>query len=289
MRVAHMALRVTDLDEAVKWFGDVLHLEETHREDGRSYLTCNDRHHELILIATSGKPGYDHMALEVGGEAAVDEVVSRCEAVGGKRLGPVEGEVGIAGGVFVEGPGGHVFKIFHGMERVAAPDPDPTGVRPLRFEHISLKVHTLGPMEKFLQEGLGFKFSDRLGPMASWWHCEEDHHGIAIQRAPQGNQLHHHAWTQTDLNAMGATADLLHAIGQTLTWGPGHHGPGDNRFIYFKDPTGALVECCSGMAQMGEGSTYEPKKWPFKPISVSLWGGVMPPKFIAAGTPVRRK
>lgn len=285
MRVAHMALRVEDLDSAVEWFSGVLHLVETERVGDRSYMTCNDRHHELILIA-SGKAGYDHMGLEVADAAAVAEVVGRCVAAGGKRLGAVEGEPGIDGGELLEGPGGHVFKVFHGMARVNAPEPDPSGVRPSRFEHISLKVHSLGAMERFLQEGLGFEFSDRLGPMASWWHCESEHHGIALQRAPQGNHLHHHAWTQADLNAMGATADLLHGRGQTLTWGPGHHGPGDNRFIYFKDPAGSLVECCAGLAMFGT-DPYAPKTWPFKPSSVSLWGGVMPPKFIAAGTPVR--
>jgi len=287
MRIAHMALRVENLDQAVEWFAGVLHLVETLRDQGRSYMTCNDRHHELILIASS-KPGYDHMALEVDDADAVGEVVQRCVRVGGKRLGSVTGEPGIAGGELLEGPGGHVFKIFHGMESVTAPAPDPTGIRPSRFEHISLKVHTLGPMEKFLTQGLGFEFSDRLGPMASWWHCEAEHHGIAIQRAPQGNHLHHHAWTQADFNAMGATADALHARGQTLAWGPGRHGPGNNRFIYFKDPAGSLVECCSDLAMFPPVGHYTPKTWAFKPSSINLWGGSPPPpKFIAAGTPVR--
>ncbi len=285
MRVAHMALRVENLETAVEWFKDVLHLEETLREGERSYLTCNDRHHELILIGGSAKPGYDHMALEVDDTAEVEAVVARCEKVGGKRLRTVTDEPGIAGGVLLSGPGGHVFKIFHGMETVPAPAPDPTGARPERFEHISLKVLTLGPMEKFLQKGLGFEFSDRLGPMASWWHCESVHHGIALQRAPQGNHLHHHAWTQSDLNSARSTADILHGRGQTLTWGPGRHGPGNNTFIYFKDPSGALIECCSDIAMF---PNYEPKRWPFKPSSINFWGGSPPPlKFIAAGTPVR--
>ena len=66
-----------------------------------------------------------------------------------------------------------------------------------------------------------------------------------------------------------------------LSWGIGHHGPGDNRFIYFKDPTGALIECCSGMARMGPGSTYQPRDWPFK--DGNLWGLGAPPRFVLAG------
>ncbi|MBU3674755.1 MAG: hypothetical protein FGM34_06895, partial [Solirubrobacteraceae bacterium] len=117
-RIGHMALRVRNLDEAVAFFSDVLLLQETLREKGRSYLTCNDRHHELILIE-GPKEGCDHIGLEVEGPEALQETLAAAEAAGGRRLGPVTGEPGIAGGEFIEGPGGHVFKLFYGMESVA--------------------------------------------------------------------------------------------------------------------------------------------------------------------------
>jgi len=281
-RVGHMALRVENLDEAVGFFADVLGLQETLRESGRSYLTCNDRHHELILIE-SPRRGYDHIGLEVADEAGLAETVASAAAAGGRHLGPAAPEPGIAGGELVASPGGHVFKLFYGMEKVSPPPADPEGVRPSRFEHVALKARNMGRVERFLEEGLGFRFSDRVASMGSWWHCDSDHHGMALQRAPN-NHFHHHAWKQADFNALGATADRVHARGQTLAWGPGHHGPGDNRFIYFKDPTGALVECCSGMAEMGPGSTYVPRRWPLK-ASANLWGPGAPPKWILAGAP----
>ena len=49
-RVGHIAIRVPDLDEAIAFHGEVLGFVETAREGPVSYLTCNDRHHELILI-----------------------------------------------------------------------------------------------------------------------------------------------------------------------------------------------------------------------------------------------
>jgi catechol 2,3-dioxygenase len=48
-RVGHIALRVPDLDAAVAFHSEVLGFTETVRVGGVSYLTCNDRHHELIL------------------------------------------------------------------------------------------------------------------------------------------------------------------------------------------------------------------------------------------------
>ena len=278
-RIGHMALRVENLDEAVAFFTGVLALKETLRERGRSYLTCNDRHHELILIE-SPKRGYDHIALEVADADVLEATIASAVRSGGKSLGPADAEPGIAGAALVAGPAGHPFKLFYGMETVEPPLPDPHGALPSRFEHVALKVRRLGPTERFLEEGFGFKFSDRVSSLGSWWHCDPDHHGIALQLAPN-NQFHHHAWKQEDLNALGVTADRAYEHGETLTWGLGHHGPGDNRFIYFKDPTGALVECCSEMAQMGPGSTYVPRTWKVK--GGNLWGAGAPPKWLLAG------
>ena len=67
---------------------------------------------------------------------------------GGEAIGAVyDGEPGIDRAALVRGPGGHVYKLFCGMETVAAP---PAGDRPTRFEHASVKARNLGPTERFL-------------------------------------------------------------------------------------------------------------------------------------------
>jgi catechol-2,3-dioxygenase len=63
-RIGHAALHVRDIDRSIAFFAAVLGLRVTLRDGNRAYLTCNERHHELILIA-SGERGYDHVALEV--------------------------------------------------------------------------------------------------------------------------------------------------------------------------------------------------------------------------------
>ena len=83
------------------------------------------------------------------------------------------------------------------METVAAP---PEGDRPTHFEHISTKVRNPRAEERFLTDGLGLRFSDRMGFLASWWHCDDDHHGIALTRAPR-SELSHYAYSIEDMNA----------------------------------------------------------------------------------------
>jgi catechol 2,3-dioxygenase-like lactoylglutathione lyase family enzyme len=278
-RMGHIALRVPDLDAAVAFQQDVLGMVETERTARVSYLTCNERHHELMLIEDAVRRGYDHLAVEVEDAVALTAAMHSAQAVGGHVIGTVyDGEPGIDRAVRVLAPGGHVFKIFCGMEQVPAP---PAGDRPLKFEHASVKVRAMKPLERFL-DGLGFGFSDRMGATASWWHCDEDHHGMALVRAPR-SELSHYAFTVADLNAMGRVADRLLNRDQRLIWGPSRHGPGNNRFMYFHDNDGAMIELCSEIARMPD---YQPRKWPGGLKPINQWGGRPPMRFILTGFPL---
>jgi catechol 2,3-dioxygenase-like lactoylglutathione lyase family enzyme len=280
-RMGHIAMRVPDLDAAVGFQQDVLGMVETERTAGVSYLTCNERHHELMLIHDPVRRGYDHIALEAEDAAALAAVVRSAQAAGGHILGDVyDGEPGIDRAVRVLAPGGHVFKVFCGMETVAAAGP---GDRPEKFEHASVKVLNMQPLERFLEHGLGFRFSDRLGATASWWHCDDDHHGMAIVRAPR-SELSHYAFTVEDLNAMGRVADRLRLHrDQRLIWGPSRHGPGNNHFMYFHDNDGAMIELCCDLAQMRD---YQPRTWAGGLKPINQWGGRPPVRFILTGFPL---
>jgi catechol-2,3-dioxygenase len=283
-RIGHMALRVPDLDAAVRFHHEVLGLVETERQGGVSYLTCNDRHHELILIEQhSRERGYEHIGLQLSDAETLEKARSGIAAAGGELLGPTfESEPGIDRAALVRGPGGHVFKLFTGMERGRKL---PEGDRVQKFEHVSIKARGLGGGERFIERGLGFRFSDRLGRTASWWHCDADHHGLALVFGPR-HELSHYAWTAPDLNAMGRICDRLAARGQKLIWGPSRHGPGNNLFIYFHDPAGAMIEVCAEIAQMPPDGTYVARQWPGGLGAINQWGGPPPPRFLLTGFPI---
>ena len=204
-------------------------------------------------------------------------------AAGGELLGPTfDDEPGVDRAALVRGPGGHVYKLFCGMEEGAEL---PEGDRPLKFEHVSIKARGLGKTERFIQQGLGFKFSDRLGRTASWWHCDADHHGMALVLGPRP-ELSHYAWSAPDLNAMGRIADRLCARGRKLIWGPSRHGPGHNLFIYFHDEDGAMIEICADLALMPPEGDYQARQWPGGLSAINQWGGPPPPRFLLTGFPI---
>jgi catechol 2,3-dioxygenase-like lactoylglutathione lyase family enzyme len=275
-RIGHVALHVRDIDRSIAFFASVLGLRMTLRDGDRAYLTCNERHHELILIA-SRERGYDHVALEV---ADLERAEASLRAAGARVLAH-DGEPGVEGTLRAIVPGGHVVKLFAGMHHV----PDPARAdRALKFEHVSLNLRDLAGIERLLVESLGFRLSDRVGRMLSWLHCDEDHHGVALSRFPV-SRLHHHAWAFADLEALGRVADRAGGAGARLVYGPGRHGPGNNHFIYFKDPDGFLIECCSELAQLGPDSSYElGRRWTVG--QTNLWGPSPPPAFLLAGRPL---
>ncbi len=282
-RIGHIALDVKDLDAAVAFQQEVIGMVETERTGGVSYMTCNERHHELLLIAGPER-GYEHIGLEVPDAAALEAATISVPRAGGTVLGGVyDGEPGLDRALKVASPDGHVFKLFCGMQTVAAP---PAGDRPLKFEHVSLKTRNTKRLERFLQDGLGFAFSDRMGAMASWWHCDADHHGIAVVWAPKV-ELSHYAYAWEDLSGVGRVADRLRAYrGQKPVWGPSRHGPGNNHFLYLLDADGAMIENCSELAKMPPEGDYVPRRWPVNPGAVNQWGGPPPLKFMKAGFPI---
>jgi catechol 2,3-dioxygenase-like lactoylglutathione lyase family enzyme len=282
-RIGHITMRVADLDAAVDFQQQVVGMVETERAAGAAYLTCNDRHHELILVEDPANRGYEHLALEVADAHTLEGAAKRLTAAGGTMLGDVyDGEPGIDRALKVQSPAGHVYKLFCGMQTV---DPPPPGDRPTHFEHLSCKVLNMRAEERFLRDGLGMRFSDRMGFLASWWHCDEDHHGIALTRAPRA-ELSHYAYAWTDLNALGRVADRLKAArGRRCIWGPSRHGPGNNMFLYFHDEDGAMIECCAGLAQM-QADGYQPQTWSMHPKTINQWGGPPPLKFLLTGFPL---
>ena len=71
-RIGHIALHVKDLDAAVEFQEQVIGMVETERLAGASYMTCNERHHELIVIEDRVNRGYEHLALEVPDAATLE-------------------------------------------------------------------------------------------------------------------------------------------------------------------------------------------------------------------------
>jgi catechol 2,3-dioxygenase-like lactoylglutathione lyase family enzyme len=280
-RVGHVALRVTDLERSVDFAERILGLRESLRDGTTSYLTCNERHHELMLLAGEAV-ACDHLAFETYDPEGVDRLRA--------QVTPLDEapEQGVGDAVRFVGPGGFVFEVFHGMQRTGPRHYDTAGVRPRKFEHITVKSSVKEELERFLEGVLGLRVSDRAEEQIVWFRASDEHHGFSVIRSDV-DQLQHYAW-QVDWESIRRVGDRLVAHDRTFLWGPGHHGIGDNYFSYFVDADGVIVEYSADMQRIEDERTYEPRIWPDVPLSVNLWGNPPPPpEFIAGGIPVVRQ
>jgi catechol-2,3-dioxygenase len=282
-RIGHVGLQVLDLDRAVAFAIDVLGLRETERDGGAVFLSCNERHHELMLIAGE-TVALHHLAFEVPDATTLAALRARLDEAGWRLLDePVE--AGVADAVRCVGPAGVVFELFHDMATIArdAPD-DATGVRPHRLEHATLTVSDLDAMERFFVEMLGFVRSDRVPEAISWLRCSSRHHDVNLMAG--SDAFHHMAWEVDGLADVGRLADLLAQRDESLLWGPGRHAPGNVLFGYFADDSGVINELCAEVDIVGPD--YAPKAWPHAPSTANRWGPQAPPDFLARGVPIRQ-
>jgi hypothetical protein len=72
---------------------------------------------------------------------------------------------------------------------------------------------------------LGFRLSDTVPGVLSWYRCSADHHGIAIAPGTVSG-LHHYVFELDGWASMQAFADHLTLNDVLLTWDPVVTGPG---------------------------------------------------------------
>jgi catechol 2,3-dioxygenase len=92
--IGHIALRASDPETSASFLSDILGLRRTIVTDDEVMLSCNEKHHEVQLLA-GAEPGVDHLGLEVEDERDLDQVRDRLIAAGAhmpplaRRLGHV--------------------------------------------------------------------------------------------------------------------------------------------------------------------------------------------------------
>jgi catechol 2,3-dioxygenase len=284
LRVGHVALQVADLDRSVAYARDVLGLRVSRRDEGAAYLTCNRRHHELVLLA-GHTTACDHLAFEALSRDAYAVLVERIEASGVAILDRGRLEPGIEDAIRFVAPGGFVIEAFHGMAHDQPAAYDSIAPRPRKFEHITVKSTHKDELEQLLVDVVGLRLSDRAEDAISWLRAGDEHHGVSVIGADV-DALHHYAWQYDGFGTLGRVGDHLMDHGRTFLWGPGHHGIGDNYFAYAFDGDGVIVEYSAGIQRIEHDESYVARVWPDEPLSVNRWGNPPPPQeFIDGGVP----
>lgn len=285
LRVGYVALRVIDLDRSIAYAETMLGLRVSERGEDCAYLTCNTRHHELVL-SQGATVGCERIAFEVLRRDGFEALVTRVEHAGLTILERGRLTPGVEDAVRFVAPGDLVVEAFYGMAHDQPATYDTVAPRPLKFEHITVKSAHKDELEGVLVDVVGLRMSDRAEDAASWLRASDEHHGVSVIGADV-DALHHYAWQYEGFGAFARIGDHLMAHDQTFLWGPGHHGIGDNYFCYAYDADGVIVEHSAGLKRIDDEERYAPRTWPDVPLTVNRWGNPPPPaEFQSAATPL---
>jgi catechol 2,3-dioxygenase len=255
--IGHLAIRVRDIDAAVREATEIMGMREAQRDGDCVYLRVGAEHHSLQYIA-AGEDGLDHLGLQAAGPAGLAEVRSRVAAEGLRVVSDGPLDAGVADGFAFLGPDGVTYEVYVDMERGQPPYP-PTGVRPMRLGHVTMHPANPPVVAAFLQRVLGFRVSDTVGSDGFFLRCSSEHHGIGLFRGR--GTLHHHAWEVQSLSEVGRLADLLGEQRRRPLWGPIRHGVGNNIAVYFLEPAGSVVEYYADMEHIYDEGSFVPRTW----------------------------
>lgn len=169
--------------------------------------------------------------------------------------------------------------------RVAPPEhwPQPTAQNaPRRLGHINFKLPHALAVADFWQEVLGVKKSEQIGDEFVFLRFGSEHHNLGL-REGDGPTIHHMGFQLPGWDAYREVCDHLVEVGHVIEYGPGRHGPGNNIFIYVRDPSSGLrLELFTDMEHIHDESHYEPPVWRSsdRPRTMNKWGPTPPDSFL---------
>jgi len=170
--------------------------------------------------------------------------------------------------------------------RAAAPDAGsplpPSALRPRRLGHVNLVSADPAAVVSLLTEGFGLRLSEQVGDLIFFLRVGSEHHNIGVRTGAAGG-AHHIALEVHGWDSYRGLCDRLAGLGWPVEFGPGRHGPGNNFFVYVRDPSSGLrFELFSDMAHVEDEAGYVPRRWELheRSTTVNVWGPGPPQSFL---------
>lgn len=271
LRPGHVAIRVLEMEPALKHYKDVLGLLETGRDDtGRVFLKAWDEHdHHSVVLREADEAGMDTMGWKVDSPATLKKLADDIEKSGlASDMGWIaEGDQLKTGERFrFTTATGHVMELFAQKEYVGNgcgtdganvnPDPWPdglTGIAPSRFDHCLLYGDDLDGTVKLFTEVLGFTVAEQVVTKAdpdfmigAFLTCSNKAHDVAFIRQPVKGKFHHASFELGSWEQVLKASDILSRTKTRIDIGPTRHGITRGETVYFFDPSGNRNEVFAG-------------------------------------------
>jgi catechol 2,3-dioxygenase len=263
MRPGFSQLRVLDMDDAVRFYTDVMGLKLVATDpQGRAYFkTLDERDHSSLILREADHAGIDLCAFKVRDEQSLDQLEADLNAYGVSTERIPAGELlGTGERVRFTVPTGHVIELFATREVVGnelgllnpeAIVANRPGISPVRLDHWQLHGRDIDGTRDLFVNVLGFDVVEKLldedgADLGVWMSCSTKAHDIAFVRDERDGSLHHASYLLETWEQVLRAADLLTVHRVALDIGPLRHGITRGTTIYAFDSSGNRFETFCG-------------------------------------------
>lgn len=268
-------LSTPDIEASTQFYTKVWGLEFAAEADGKLFLAATGSDFHVLELKTGDHPALRKVSFRVRSHEDLEQLLAKTQAAGCRIVRDLGAVTAPAGGeaFVVREPQGCCLEFVHGdRTRAAKVVPD----RPERLAHVNINSTEVEALSRFYQDVLGFRLTDR-SKLMDFLRCRSDHHTVVLAEAPVDG-LNHVAFQMPDLESVMRGSGHMLDRGFPMGWGVGRHGPGDNVFAYFVDPTGVVVEYTAEVLQVDDSYRVRgPDEWIWPPGRTDQWG-IAPPK-----------
>jgi catechol 2,3-dioxygenase-like lactoylglutathione lyase family enzyme len=260
-QLSTVGLGCPDLEAMRRFYEDALGLSlHGERPDGTLLLGWGSG--DPILELSAGEPGLVDFGIEVPNARELEALLAALDRAGV----PADGDG------FTRDPEGRSLRLHGRIDRSGEHTSDP-GRRPIRMQHITFATTQMDELLDFYAGTLGFRISDRVESHFVWLRCGREHHTIAMVAGEGPRGLDHYSYDVDGWPDYKIWCDRLSVLGIPVRWGPGRHGPGNNLFIMFDDPSGVHVELSAELELFWDDrAEIVPRRWEQTDRTVNLWG-----------------
>lgn len=294
--LAHVEIYSPKMDETVKFFRDVIGLNETERTGSSVYLRgWGDYYHHSLKITEGPSNGLGHIGWRADSPEALEECVRYLESTGA-GVGWIEGDQGHGRAYCYKAPDGHLHEVFWEVDYYEAPPElkskwknrpsknTSKGISPRRIDHVTIQCVDPKKDREFYQS-LGFKYHEGIHKsphsdieMGAWLSVTNLSHDMALVRDPFGHHgvLNHVCYAVESREEVLLAADHIIESGYELEMGgPTRHALAEGFFFYVVEPGGNRFELYAG-AHLIFPPDFGPVIWYLSENPNDAWGRVSP-------------
>ncbi|UJL45589.1 VOC family protein [Virgibacillus sp. NKC19-16] len=307
--IGHVEISVTNFDQSLWFFTEVMGLVLTESDGDRAYLRAwQDFDDYTLVLRASNVSEVNRMGWRVSTEESLKLFEKQLKEMNIDFIWVAGGEKRALGDMIqFKSPAGFPVELYWEKELFVTDDPKlqsklpshPSkysfrGVSPRRFDHVNMMVNDVKKEQEWWTDLLGIhhryyiqnKEDVRLG---SWLSRTNIAHEMALMRNSNQNgaSFHHLAYYLDSPDELIRAANIMAENDIEIEWGPGKHGTSGAQFIYVFEPSGHRIEIWTG-GFLIFSPDWEPIEWGsgIGQLGLEMWGSTPPETYFTYGVKI---